>query len=47
MAEDPKKGISILTKNADKPSAITSQKTTQMSGFMPNMGFSQNLVFHI
>lgn len=37
MTEDAKKTMTSLTKNADKPSQITSQKTTQMSGFMSNM----------
>jgi len=41
MAEDPKKTATTFTKNADKPSQITSQKTTQMSGFMGNMNLPQ------
>ena len=40
--EDPKKTASTFTKNTDKPTVITSQKTTQMSGFMPNMSIPQN-----
>jgi len=37
MTEGAGKTMTSMTKNADKPSQITSQKTTQMSGFMSNM----------